>query len=75
MDNKIINHVTKKSCEIKEEDYRIKIASSTSQYLLITNEDSFYDKHVNYYLYDIQKNTYVPLSLPFKNGVDISLYS
>lgn len=48
--------------------YRIKIASSTSQYLLITNEneDSFYDKHVNYFLYDIQKNSYVPLSLPFK---------
>ena len=76
VDNTIINHVTRKSCEIKEENYRIKIASSTSQYLLITNEneDSFYDKHVNYYLYDIQKNSYVPLSLPFKNGVDISLY-
>ena len=74
VDNSIINHVTRKSCVIKEEDYRIKIASSTSQYLLITNEDSIYDKHVNYYLYDIEKNTYVPLSLPFKNGVDISLY-
>ena len=76
VDNTIINHVTRKSCAIKEENYRIKIASSTSQYLLITNEneDSFYDKHVNYYLYDIQKNSYVPLSLPFKNGVDISLY-
>ena len=76
VDNTIINHITRKSCEIKEENYRIKIASSTSQYLLITNEneDSFYDKHVNYFLYDIQKNSYVPLSLPFKNGVDISLY-
>lgn len=74
VDNTIINHITRKSCEIKEENYRIKIASSTSQYLLITNENSFYDKHVNYFLYDIQKNSYVPLSLPFKNGVDISLY-
>lgn len=75
VNNTIINHVTNEKCEIKEEG-RIKIENRTSQYILITNEneDSFYDNHVNYYLYNIQKNTYVPLSLPLKNNEDISLY-
>ena len=63
VDNTIINHVTRKSCEIKEENYRIKIASSTSQYLLITNE---YEGENKLIIYDDKQSYLVNLQSLFQ---------
>ena len=68
--NQVIkNYITGQSCEIRGKG-EVEIVSRSNHYYL------FEDEEQNYYLYSIDKNKYVPLSIPIhiKKNVNLSLY-